>query len=586
MTRDISSYFIDGNNDLDRNLNGSVDSSENRQDDAFEKVHEINSFSKTQAAIFDPSSYTNSPSINEIQDQSESDPNIKVSALKHFIRTAIVVTLSLCLIFFNSNVQVWVDNEALRYFYDVTTKQQWNDFNNSMHIIKNNSIYANSFPNVLIQKKFGGLGQNGVLPPIESLQNANFSTQPHTQALLIDDIIFRDPKFEYLKIRSIADTLAHIIILLTAIFILVLPYFYVFKTMIKKRFFGKRCLKHGNSNDTLEAANTTSKKSSLLLFPARFIHGLVFARRVLILMGITFFTRGLTVGLVVLPQESYECIPVLRSGILERIYGAFLMTFGGDPACHDFVFSGHTSVTTVLAWFWITYNTHALFHPKRYVLSTEPTEEKESKFYTYRKSKRSTLSSIIVWIMRIIAIAYVFAVGLCLIISRIHYTMDVVIGAVYGSAVFWLWHSLLTLFYMFQFRGHVVSLKRKQKSKNMNTDGYVDDSSSYHVVVPEHDVRYREKLKSNIELRDVLVPITRLTWVLKFIGWCDGYDLYKYDGIGFDEGSGGLPGFSTPRIIESGDQGHNVVATLHKASASDTYIIDTTASQSHGSDNV
>lgn len=575
MIRDIS-YFIDRDDDLNRNLTESIEISEDKQDDIFEKVHEINSLS-----------YTNYLSIKEAQDQSEYDPNIiKVSALKHFTRTAIVVTISFCLIFLNSNVQVWVDNEALRYFYDVTTKQQWNDFNNSMHIIKNNSIYANSFPNVLIQKKFGGLGQNGVLPSIESLQGANFSTLMHTQALLLDDIIFRDPKFEYLKIRSIADGLAHVIILLTAIFILVLPYFYVFKTIIKKRFFGKRCLKHGNSNGTLETANSACKKSSLLLFPARFIHGLVFARRVLILMGIAFFTRGLTVGLVVLPQESYECIPVLRSSILDRIYGAFLMTFGGDPACHDFVFSGHTSVTTILAWFWITYNTHALFHPKRYVLRRESREEKANEFFTYRKAKRSVLSSIIVWIMRIIAVVYVFAVGLCLIISRIHYTMDVVIGAVYGSAVFWLWHALLSLFYMFQFRGHGVSLKRKQKLENMGTDDYSNDSSSYHVVVSEHDVRYREKLKSNIELRDVLVPITKLTWILKFIGWCDGYDLYKYDNIGFDEEGDGFPGFSIPQIIEHGDQDHKVVATIHKASASDTYIIGTTASRSRESDNV
>lgn len=486
----------------------------------------------------------------------ELQPGIRITVWRHLLRTGFILVILFLEIFFNNSIQVWGDNEALSYYYGVTTDDQWGAFNESMHEIANNETYRACFPNIIIQKKFGGWGDHGKidLPPdwqgrylITRDRNGDKNDNiTEAQALLLDDVIFRDPKLQYLKIRAAADLLAGLLVFLTVVFLLLLPYFYEFKTKVK-RTICPSCVPIASGNSTLRVSRSTS----ILRFPHRFVHGLVFVRRLAFIIGFSFVLRGTVVGLDILPHESYECIPMLRLTFWSKIYGAFRMCLGLDAACHDFIFSGHTTITTIMAWFWITYNTNALFHPKRYRLLPKDSVRSmsdswnflssTSSQYIYTKAKRSFVSLVLIWMMRILAIAYIFVMGFCLIASRIHYTVDVGLAIIIGTLVFWGWHLLLETFYLLHLKGHILSVKSKAFNTAAAPGGSCsssleiskEDKARHLVFAPGIRVQDMQSNIMNIELRDVLVPITRLSWMLKFVGWCDGYDIYQHDGIGF-----------------------------------------------------
>lgn len=252
----------------------------------------------------------------------------------------------------------------------------------------------------------------------------------------------------------------------------------------------------------------------MFLFPARYIHGLVFVRRFLFIVGLNYLFRAFVVALTILPQENAECVPVLRQSFWPVISGAVQMIIGTETACHDFIYSGHTSISTILCWFWIIYSSHALFHPRRYYLDLNLQPGETARLY--KKKKRSKSSVAIIWAIRLLSLAYLISVAVCLVVSRIHYTIDVAIGLLVGTLFFWFWHALITLFYYFQFKSHILESHASQFATHQKS--------------PELEER---RLRANMEIRDILVPIKRSNLAIRFVGWVDGYDLYVNDNIGY-----------------------------------------------------
>ena len=127
-------------------------------------------------------------------------------------------------------------------------------------------------------------------------------------------------------------------------------------------------------------------------------------------------------GLTILPPGSLACVPKLRYTLWEKLVAPIWLMLGLEVCCYDFMYSGHTSLTTVLVWFWILYLPGVVvnFQARRLVI-TICTE---------------ILGALLVFLM-------IFA----LTTSRLHYSIDVALGLFIGSAAFWSWHTTICLYH-------------------------------------------------------------------------------------------------------------------------------------------
>lgn len=563
-----------------------------------------------------------------------------VTPSKHITRTLAVLFICLLMTFGMCLVHLWNDQRALVYFYNVTDSSSWSDFNNSMRTIlsqeisslaaKGPSFHGESkdlstapkplasffpsfssyssfehhkvpllrakFPNPLLVPQLGGTGLKGKITD----PNGTITNYP----ILLDDVIFRSI-FPFLSYQNafpteeksiLAIRMARLVLIFTFIFVLLfllcIPYYASFKTTITKRLqrvYMKIKRQDLQPNDEDLEDNHPSAVTSIFLFPDRYIHGLVFVRRLLMITTFVVLIQSLMTCLTIFPNENPSCIPYYTDTWMDFMYRSLNIWIGSEQTCHSFIFSTPASVMMVLFWFVSVYGRHALLHPSKYV--NLPTDENkdvsagESSSSLYSQSENVKSSSLhggifALWILRLTLLSLNAFVAYCTLFARSHYLVDIGLGLIIGTLIFWLWHAMVTLYYYFQFKSHILEIVdntivpgQPQAGEDVfmiqedhgddenlmcNHEGdentvckYGDDDGDDDACSPSNGPssldpspslfpvigglldKMDARLLANREVRDVLVPIKRTNAGLLFVGYIDGYDLYVSDNIGF-----------------------------------------------------
>lgn len=386
---------------------------------------------------------TNNSNISLVKPKkSMSQKELHSAFIRHMVRDAIMALIFIFVGFSMAFIQVSVDTEALNYFFDVYTQNDWNEFKNSMTKIQKNPILGQKFPSILISRKYGGKGDKGklsnsVISQIMSQANASIHD---ISPMISNDVIFQTSGHKDPQMFDVSDMLCRMFLILTFVFIIVLPYFGQLRARHKRKITFKR------------------------MFLVCGIRTLIVFRRILCVGTLVYLVRSMLLRLMILPSEYPMCTPVLRQTFAERLYGAFRVSSGLEITCYDFIFSGHTALTTMLAWFWAMYTVYFIF----------PNKHKSSRFIRY----------MVLWIIRVFAIAFLSLTVLFLIYSRSHYTLDVILGLIMGTFLFWIWHFLISLY----------------SAMEQHPNGKVSP-------------------------RQIIVPIVSMNWLLRLSRWIDGGDL-------------------------------------------------------------
>lgn len=140
-----------------------------------------------------------------------------------------------------------------------------------------------------------------------------------------------------------------------------------------------------------------------------FIHRL---RRFFWLYGLGYLLRAFTLASTVLPPSNPLCIPQERS-FGEMLVLAPKLIFGYAHTCTDKLFSGHTTVATLLLWFWI--DARSLANDRAFSFW---------KLYSLFHFSLMILSSIMGWN---------------------HYTVDIVLALIVNTLSFWCFKLLIVL---------------------------------------------------------------------------------------------------------------------------------------------
>ncbi|XP_042901050.1 phosphatidylcholine:ceramide cholinephosphotransferase 1 [Parasteatoda tepidariorum] len=145
-------------------------------------------------------------------------------------------------------------------------------------------------------------------------------------------------------------------------------------------------------------------------------HRFIILRRCFVIIGLLYFMRSITMFVTQVPVASttYYCSPKANSTspllivtrVLYMMSGFGLSINGKHTFCGDYIYSGHTVVLTM------AYLVIREYSPKR--------------FY------------ILHWLVWISSCSGVFMV----LLSRGHYTVDVVIGYYVTTRVFWIYHTM------------------------------------------------------------------------------------------------------------------------------------------------
>lgn len=386
---------------------------------------------------------TNDSNISFVKPKkSMSQKELHSAFIKHMIRDAIIAVIFVFVGFSMAFIQVSVDTEALNYFFDVYTQNDWNEFKDSMTKIQKTPILGQKFPSILISRKYGGKGDRGRLSDavISQIMNQANSSIHDISPMISNDVIFQTSAHKSPQMFDISDILCRMFLMLTFVFVIVLPYFEQLRTRRKKKISFRR------------------------MFLVCGIRTLIVFRRILCVGTLMYFVRAMLLRLMILPSEYPMCTPMLRQSFVERLYGAFRVASGLEITCYDFIFSGHTALTTVLAWFWSMYTVYFIF----------PNKHKSSRFIRY----------MVLWIIRFFSIAFLSLTVLFLIYSRSHYTLDIILGLIMGTFLFWIWHFLISLY---------SSMEQHPNEK--------------------------------VSPKQIIVPIVSMNWLLRMSRWIDGGDL-------------------------------------------------------------
>jgi len=145
-------------------------------------------------------------------------------------------------------------------------------------------------------------------------------------------------------------------------------------------------------------------------------HRLVILRRIWLLLGILYYYRALTMFVTVLPKadENYTCMPRKNDTtafdygkrVLTIISGGGLSINGKHIYCGDYIFSGHTMTLTM------GYLAIKQYSPRRFIL-------------LHWASFLTSLCGVIF-----------------LLLSRGHYTIDVLLAYYVTSRIWWIYHTL------------------------------------------------------------------------------------------------------------------------------------------------
>lgn len=142
-----------------------------------------------------------------------------------------------------------------------------------------------------------------------------------------------------------------------------------------------------------------------------FMFILIYVRRFLWLLGLCYLFRLFALGGTTLPSSDPKCVFYSRT-FTEYFTYAPLVIFGQVETCTDKLFSGHTTVAMLLSWFWI------------------------ASFWT----KSSFFQK---FIARFYVMTLVAALIATLLMSRGHYTVDMVLAIIISTLVFHIFHLVL-----------------------------------------------------------------------------------------------------------------------------------------------
>jgi hypothetical protein len=137
--------------------------------------------------------------------------------------------------------------------------------------------------------------------------------------------------------------------------------------------------------------------------------GLVVFRRFLWILTILYLFRSLTFAVTTVPNPIFNCVPKYAN---VKDFDSYLllirdMASGKVSACTDNIYSGHTSLATLMVF----------------------------TFWMYSG----------IWALKIYAVVHGAVIIFSILISRLHYTVDVLIAMFMTSFVFLTFHFLLTI---------------------------------------------------------------------------------------------------------------------------------------------
>ncbi|CRH00888.1 sphingomyelin synthase 1, putative [Plasmodium relictum] len=142
-----------------------------------------------------------------------------------------------------------------------------------------------------------------------------------------------------------------------------------------------------------------------LFFP--FLLSLTMLIRMILMLSLIYYIRSLFIYVTTIPCPISTCKPLRDKSFLENLYSSYLIIFAQVYECTDLIISGHTAYTTLLKFLWIFYEKN-------------------------------------IYIKVCISIYSLFIFSI-IIISRFHYTVDVLMGYVFGASVFICYHYLLDI---------------------------------------------------------------------------------------------------------------------------------------------
>ncbi|CRG93826.1 sphingomyelin synthase 1, putative [Plasmodium gallinaceum] len=142
-----------------------------------------------------------------------------------------------------------------------------------------------------------------------------------------------------------------------------------------------------------------------LFFP--FLLSLTILIRLIFMLSTIYYVRSLFIYVTTLPCPIPTCQPLKNKGFLDNIYSSHLIIFAQVYECTDLIISGHTAFTTLLKYLWLFY---------------------EKNIY-----------------IKICICFYSLFIFSIIIISRFHYTVDVLMGYAFGASIFIFYHCLLDI---------------------------------------------------------------------------------------------------------------------------------------------
>lgn len=138
-----------------------------------------------------------------------------------------------------------------------------------------------------------------------------------------------------------------------------------------------------------------------------FLLSLAILLRTIFLLSLIYLIRSLFIYVTTLPCPIRTCVPVEKRNFWENLYTGYLIVFAKVYECTDLIISGHTAFTTTLLNFWIVY---------------------EQSIYA-----------------KLGILLFAIVIFFFIIISKFHYTVDVLIGYMFASAIFYLYHGCLDI---------------------------------------------------------------------------------------------------------------------------------------------
>ncbi|SCP05021.1 sphingomyelin synthase 1, putative [Plasmodium ovale] len=123
------------------------------------------------------------------------------------------------------------------------------------------------------------------------------------------------------------------------------------------------------------------------------------------MLSFIYCIRSIFIYVTTLPCPIPTCQPMKNKSFMENLYTSYLIITAQVYECTDLIISGHTAFTTILKYIWFFYE-----------------------------------KNIYIKIAIFFHVMYIFAL---IIISKFHYTVDVLMGYVFGSGIFLCYHGLL-----------------------------------------------------------------------------------------------------------------------------------------------